>query len=385
MMRFIDSALGGVLSILISPFLRKRGSLQGVPLKLKRGDTVVFSKFQGLGSSVYILPVLETFKKAGVHVVFIGLPANAELIAYTQRADQILTVRPTLGGVIPSAFLALWRLRGYKPDFYLDFEPTSFLSALVGWLSKAPHRVGLLTGKPRREKFFTHLISYSSEKHLGAIFARFTRAFGLAETSQPSALRSRLPRQKGPLRIIFNVNASDLSLLRLWPSAHWVELARLTLSSGLEPRLVFSGLPSEKKRVAGIVEAIQNQSGHSPFLVENAAGKTGLADFMKALESSDIVVSVDSSALHLAAWLGVPCIGLFGPENPDFLSPPFPWVQALSLRLNCSPCLTIATNKVSRCQSNSCLKELPASKVYEKLLPLAKSLASGSLERGAAN
>jgi ADP-heptose:LPS heptosyltransferase len=300
----------------------------------------------------------------GAEIIFVGLPANAALVKQVGLADEVHSVYPRWWKAWTSGLKALRAIRQKKTTVFLDFEPTSFLSALFGWFSGAPQRIGFLTGKPSREKFFTHLVSYAGETQLSALFSRFAAAFGL--TVFPPARRERSHRSETPT-FVFNVNASDLSLLRLWPASHWVELAGEVLCSSSSARLVFSGLSSEKARVQGIVDSLHRKWPADKHRVTNAAGETDLKGFLETLSQSDLVVSVDSAALHLAAWLGVPCIGLFGPENPDFLAPKVPWVETLTLRLTCSPCLAIAANKVSRCQDNVCLKGISAAQVFKSV------------------
>ena len=60
-----------------------------------------------------------------------------------------------------------------------------------------------------------------------------------------------------------------------------------------------------------------------------------LAAYVKA---GDVYVSADSGPLHLANYLGVPCLGLFGPKDPALYRPYFPPSRAVRREVDCRPC-----------------------------------------------
>ena len=57
--------------------------------------------------------------------------------------------------------------------------------------------------------------------------------------------------------------------------------------------------------------------------VENLCGKTTLLDLSKELSSCSSVIGNDSGGMHLANFLGVQTIVIFGPTNPDATRPIF--------------------------------------------------------------
>jgi len=103
-----------------------------------------------------------------------------------------------------------------------------------------------------------------------------------------------------------------------------------------------------RKLAAGVVRA-----GYVPILLGgrsrglwdidgcvNLSGKTSVAEMFAVLEMCDVVIAGDSGILHAANALGVPCVGLFGPVDPDLRVRGFPRCTTVSGNANakCSPC-----------------------------------------------
>jgi ADP-heptose:LPS heptosyltransferase len=108
-------------------------------------------------------------------------------------------------------------------------------------------------------------------------------------------------------RIALNPNAG--SSLKEAPATFWAELAHALLAAGFVP-FVLSG--HDSALAARVVKLVPQ----AELVVTSDVGD--LADLMTSV---DLLVSPDTGALHLAAALGRPYIGLFGSTNPEFLGP----------------------------------------------------------------
>ncbi len=106
---------------------------------------------------------------------------------------------------------------------------------------------------------------------------------------------------------------------KAWPRTHWAELGRRLLARD-GGHLLLLGSPAEQEDV----EALQDAIGGPSDRVHCLAGRTSVGEMMAAIEQSDLVVSNDSAALHMAvgfAHRGVHSIGLFGPTDPAKVGP----------------------------------------------------------------
>ena len=94
-----------------------------------------------------------------------------------------------------------------------------------------------------------------------------------------------------------------------WPSANYAALARRLLAAGFAVWVL--GGPDEKALATEIVgdTAARDLTGHD------------LRDAILALAAAAAAVSNDSGLLHVAAALGTPSIGIFGPTSPWHWAP----------------------------------------------------------------
>jgi heptosyltransferase II len=113
-----------------------------------------------------------------------------------------------------------------------------------------------------------------------------------------------------------------------WPVAAYATLCRRLLAEGIAVWVV--GGPGEKSLAQEIVGGSQARDLTAVDLREG----------ILALAAASVVVSNDSGLLHVAAALGTPTIGIFGPTSPWHWAPLNPLVATIQARneLPCRPC-----------------------------------------------
>jgi len=93
----------------------------------------------------------------------------------------------------------------------------------------------------------------------------------------------------------------------------------------------------------------------------NLAGKLSIRQSMALYKNMDLAVCVDSGPAHLAAAVGIPTVGVFGPTDPDRWRPYGKNCLAVFDRsLPCRPCLYKKT-----CSNRECLTELDPGRIVE--------------------
>jgi len=135
-----------------------------------------------------------------------------------------------------------------------------------------------------------------------------------------------------------------------WPSASYAALTRRLLADGLAVWVL--GGPDEKSLAAEIV-------GDS-----DARDLTGrdLRDAILALASASAAVSNDSGLLHVAAALGTPSIGIFGPTSPWHWAPLNPLAATMETKsmLDCRPC----HKPTCRLGHHRCMRDIGTDEVF---------------------
>ena len=86
-----------------------------------------------------------------------------------------------------------------------------------------------------------------------------------------------------------------------------------------------------------------------------------LRNAILALAAADVAVSNDSGLLHVAAAIGTPTIGIFGPTSPWHWAPlnPLAAVTQPPTALDCRPC----HKPTCRLGHHRCMRDIPADRI----------------------
>ena len=137
-----------------------------------------------------------------------------------------------------------------------------------------------------------------------------------------------------------------------WPAAFFAELARRLADHGFAVWIV--GGPDETALAAEI-----RRHGGPPELRDLTG--PDLRNAILALAAAAVAVSNDSGLLHVAAALGTPSIGIFGPTSPWHWAPlnPVAAIEAVT-SLSCRPC----HRPTCRLEHHRCMRDIPAERVF---------------------
>jgi heptosyltransferase-2 len=135
-----------------------------------------------------------------------------------------------------------------------------------------------------------------------------------------------------------------------WPASYYAEAARRLVGEGFSVWVV--GGPGETALAAEI--------GAGSDRIRDLTG-ADLRNATLALAAADVAVSNDSGLLHVAAALGTPSIGIFGPTSPWHWAPlnPLAAVIETTTIVTCRPC----HKPTCRYGHHHCMREIPAERV----------------------
>ena len=353
-----DRALGAVAFRLLGPLrhLRRRAG-EGAP------ERVLLVKFWGLGSLQLLTPAVAALRRRhpGATIELLTLRGNEAFARGLGVFDGVLTLDVDAGwaGVTRRIAGLLRELRARRYGVVYDFEFFTYFSGLVSLASGAPRSVGFSSIHVSRGGLHTDWVPFRRSWHV----ARNFRSLAGGEDGHPVAWEETTPypvdagaraeaaallleegATSGPL-VVLNPNAGELSLERRWPPERFAELARtLVLEDGARVALI--GAPGERGRTR---EVAARAGELPPGALSNLAGRLSLATLCALFEEADCVVTNDSGPMHVAAALGAPTLGLFGPETPQLYRPLGPRARWLWSPPSCSPCLNVHENKLATC------------------------------------
>ena len=285
-----------------------------------------------LGDVCRTVPVLvslrKAFPKAGIDWV-----VQEEFVEAIRR-------HPALDEVVsfPRARLARWwrnprvaretlgwfadlRRRGY--DLVFDCQGLG-RSGLITWATGARRRVGLRSAREFGWLGYTVRHAPSAATHTVEQMLSLLGAEGIEPVCDLTLYVTDEHREWWQQRqAALEIRGRRYAVLaptsrwpsKRWPASHWSQIIDPLLGRGFE-RIVLIGARAEIDQARGIGP---EAPGASPVI--DLVGGTSLGESMAVIESAALVIANDSAPLHMAVGLGRPCLGLFGPTDPQCVGP----------------------------------------------------------------
>jgi heptosyltransferase-2 len=140
-----------------------------------------------------------------------------------------------------------------------------------------------------------------------------------------------------------------------WPASYYAQAASRLVNEGFSVWVL--GGPGETELAAEV--------GAGSDRVRDLTG-ADLRNAILALAAADVAVSNDSGLLHVAAALGTPSIGIFGPTSPWHWAPlnPLAAVIETATEVACRPC----HKPTCRYGHHRCMREIPPDRVVAATL-----------------
>lgn len=263
-----------------------------------------------------------------------------------------------------------------RPDVVYCLQ-RSFRSGLVALLSGAPERVGFSSGAATF--FYTRAVRRSwhegrleIEKNLDLIRDDSRVVEPWVSSVAPSLLRVG-PRESAPIEARVALSLGSPWATKRWPTENAIQLVKRLVREGIEIRLL--GDAASQEAAAQITAAVPS------LLIKNYCGQSSIREWVDLIDSSSLVVSGDSAAVHVASDLNVPVIALFGPTLPEFGFAPWR-ADSAALGLSQLPCRPCHIHGPKKCplQHHRCLKDLSAEIVWDEIerMTFTKSAAKSS-------
>lgn len=287
-------------------------------------DRVCIVLLSGIGDVVHGLAVANALKaqRPDRELVWVAQPAPAQILDAHPAIDRVVVFHRDRGvrglGQLwsvmrrercPVALNLQWYFKGIWPTLF----------------SGAPTRIGLPPKKTRDgERFInTHHLPDGPWKHSQDIFLDM---LDLIEVPRPSPLRWDLTLTAAERaeaqdffaglgsRPIAAVAVASSNRKKDWPAERYIPLVD-ALQEDLGFRVLLIGGPAAREQNAA--RQITNGARSAPAW--------GLADsvrrLMWSIEGADLVISPDTSSVHIAHAFGVPVVGLYGHTNPARVGP----------------------------------------------------------------
>jgi lipopolysaccharide heptosyltransferase I len=278
--------------------------------------SIVLVKLSAIGDVLHGVPTAVALKRA--------FPAARIGWVVEGRAADVLAGHPAVDHLfrLPRGWLRSWRavrtlrrqLLDFRADVSVDMQGL-LKSGVATWLSAARMRIGHARPESREGAWLacTHAVPATAAHVVDRNLALLGPL--AVDDARPSfdmpdwpVSRRRMRDWLGGLRLptapaLINPGAGWTS--KLWPEERFAAVAReLRARHGLTSIIVWGG---DRERASA--DRIAAAAGRAAV----AAPPTSLQDLGALCRMARLFVSSDTGPLHLAAAVGTPCVGLFGP------------------------------------------------------------------------
>lgn len=247
-------------------------------------------------------------------------------------------------------------IKSHHFDLSISFD-RKLRPALLCWLSRIPVRVGpdrVFDDKPSRVTWLytkTIHISHNLDNTLQAeTYQDIVRGFtGQTSHAQPVFARI-MPENEEKANVLFDTlpkREKYIALcvkgtfpLKTWPKEYFVKVVD-ELNKRYNASFFIVGAPNDKSYADEVIADM-------PVEVKNFCGQTNLVDLAAVLKRSDLFVTVDTGATHIAATTGIPMVTMYGCTSPNRWHPINKNARVLTTNEPCCPC----TYRADECPTN---------------------------------
>jgi len=273
---------------------------------------VLIVKLSSLGDLFHALPTVHALKEGlNAQIDWVTQPEYAELVCCFADVDRVIEFpRRDLPGKLP-AFLH--DLRNTRYDLVIDLQGL-MKSAVITAAARGDRKIGPSGAREGSHLFYheqagkknkqRHAVEelYDAVRHLELsvpIKAQFPVQFPTGSTLGPGLQVALCPCSRAA--------GKD------WPADRFAATA-LALQQELNATLHLVGSPADRALCQQIADAV------GPHAI-NHAGSTTLIELGSLLQQMNLLITVDSGPMHMAAAISTPTLALFGPTSPKRTGP----------------------------------------------------------------
>jgi ADP-heptose:LPS heptosyltransferase len=280
-------------------------------------------------------------------------------------ADVVSAVAPTLRGRFDLAILPR-----------LDDHVSGALVAAAD----VPIRLGY--NSPLTRPYLTHALPLPGRRHVASTTADLARAateiLGTSTSTDTGEAPCFVPTDQdeaeaaavlGSLPLAGESGPFVLHPGSGWPIKNWLPSRWGQVAAAIAVRYRVAPLVTGGPGEGALVRAVVDASGGR---ARGLAGRLSIGGLAALFRRAHVVIATDGGPLHLAAMLGTPVVGLYGPADPIEFGP---WCYAnrrriVRVHLPCSPCRTLDRPPCGDAVEPRCIRTITTEAVFEAIADL---------------
>jgi lipopolysaccharide heptosyltransferase I len=265
-----------------------------------------------LGDVVHAVPAVASLRRAHPNATIDWLvdPRYVELVSMVVGVDRAIPLDPRAGLMRLAGAVRTLRAAGY--DAVIDLQGL-IKSATLARAAGAPRRIGLPKGhlrEPLAVHFYTETPDPGRDPHVIRKGLALVRALGAVDDRITFPLT--VPVTPAAQTVSTQADADGYAIVNpgaAWPNKRWPADRFGALAAAMRERLGVASIvlwgPSEESLATSVVAASRGAASMAP--------RTTITDVASIARGARLIVSGDTGPLHIAAAVGTPAVGLFGP------------------------------------------------------------------------
>lgn len=342
----------------------------------KQYKNILVNSLVNLGDVVLTTSAIALLKKAypEARITMMVRPVVREAVQHNPVIDDVLIFDYKAK---ENSWGKMWamvkEIKARDFDLAISFDRKS-RPAILCWLAGIPTRVGpdrVFDDKPSKVTWlYTHKVHIAHDlantlqaETYQEIVRQFTGISGhdvpvMADIPKQSheraaELLAQLPSGKPR----FALCVKGTFALKTWPKEYFAYVVA-KLKEKYDASFFVVGAPNDKLYADEVIEACGGN-------ILNLCGQTSLLDLAALFYQSDLLVTVDTGATHIAATTGVKMVTMYGCTSPKRWHPYNDNAKVLSHEPECCPC-KIAPEKCPSWPKPECLWQVTPEMVLEK-------------------
>ncbi|MDE2179313.1 MAG: putative lipopolysaccharide heptosyltransferase III [candidate division NC10 bacterium] len=304
-------------------------------------DRILVIKLRYLGDVLLSTPVLAALRAAfpKARLSMLVNPGTEAMVTENPHLDEVLIAERDRSPRRQLRFAAALRRRRF--DLVLDLTDGD-RSAILSRLTGAAIRVGFNREGRWRGRLYTHVVPVQEQpipmirQHLMAL-----EVLGIPVAPSLPVLRVRKSDEAAagtalaaiaiaPGERFVAVHPGARWWFKSWPAERFADLVEF-IQGKLGLKVVLLGGDQEQGIAQAILEQVETGC-------RSLVGRLGLLELAALLRQATLFVGNDNGPMHIAAAMGTPVVGLFGPADPRVWGPAGQGHATIYKGIDCRPC-----------------------------------------------
>ena len=303
---------------------------------------IVISLWAGLGDVIFATPVFKVLRKKFPD-------SHISALVWSHGAKELLRHNPYIDEFVEGSFIKIRSLISKLKDYDIGVQcshPVQFIFILAGIKKRTSFNGNPFWWLYPVDSNDSHSTEYflSAVDKIDGIKLRDDDSWEIfLEEEELLAAKSLLKKFNNTSPLIAIHPGGRNNKCKRWKTQKFALLCNL-LKQKFDAKILLIGSNKDIKLCNFIENHIHSNlqpatCNLQPATCLNLAGKLSLRQSAAVIKHCDLFIGNASGPTYIASALGIPVVGIFGPDNPKNFGPLGKNIRVVTPKLLCAPCL----------------------------------------------